>query len=659
MTDLAHRHGGGHPGGLSFDSEGGDRSRDFDKARRHTKHVRILRLVLPVVTIIITGLYVASVLKTSGIGSGLAQIALPRILPTDLSMHNPHYEGYSEDGSMYKVAAATASPNLKNTNIITLNDITAELIDAQKQKTNLTATRGVFDSKASILELYDAIDIVGQNGLKAKLTQATVNSKTNVITSDNPVVVEFPAGSVQSQKLTIKQKQKHVTFSNNVKANLKPPPKPAAEQAKKSNTQMFVGSNKPIAITSESLEIFDADKRAVFSGNVVARQGLASLTSPVLEASYDTGAGTSSVTNSKDTEAAKPRTLISGSGGKLRRIIAKGPVVMTQGPTDRVTCQTADFDALNETAVLTGQVVMTSGPGRSARSDRVDLDQARQRAVLTGNVIVTQDKNTLKGRRLEVDQLNQQTRLSSPAGVGFGSGRISARFIQTGSGKRKTSTSSKSGRGGETGAFRADPNAPLDILADRLLVEDRIKTAIFSGAVQAKQGAFKIEAAELRALYSGSAALGSVSSRSAAGSSSGATTLKQIKAKKNVVITGSDGQRVKGDWADFDVEKSQATVGGNVELRQAGNVVHGTRLTINTTTGRSVIETAPKNTVAKPQGGGWVTSGGSKTGNNAAAGNQGRPSAVFYFNDIDKARSKVKSRKPSASSAWEAQTGQQ
>lgn len=652
MTDIARQTAESQNVNTTFDGGEADRAKDFQKARRHTRHVRALRFVLPVATFAILGVYLFSVLKTAGVGESMSNIALPSIVPTSLAMRNPHYEGYTKDGGIYHVRAETATPNLKTPNLIALNGITAELIDRQKKKTILTATRGMFDNTKSILTLNDGINIKGDNGLKAALKTAVVNSKTSVITSKDPVDVAFPAGTVRSDAMVIKQKQKHVLFSENVKANLKPPAekKETAQNqfAGKDNKKMFVGSNQPVAITSKTLDIFDGDKRAIFKGQVSARQGDATLTTPELEASYDTGGGEGS-------NKTATTSLMSGSGGKLRRILAKGPVVMTQGPRDRVTCDAADFDALNETAVLTGRVVMSSGANRNARSDRVDLDQANERATLSGNVVVTQDKNVLRGRRLDVDQQKGITRLTSPAGIGYGAGRISARLVQANANSQPAKTS-VSGGSGRAGAFRIDRSQPLDITAAQLLVRDQIKTAVFSGAVQARQGTFRIAAAELKAIYTGSAALGNVTARTSA-AQNGTTSLTHVKANKNVVITGNDGQKVTGDWANFDVAAEKAVVGGAVVVRQAGNVIHGTRLTINTKTGRTIIETAPKNTVAKPQGGGWVTKNNGGNGQTAARRNSGRPSAVFYLNDIDKARTNRKSNpKPATGSAWQAQT---
>ena len=67
--------------------------------------------------------------------------------------------------------------------------------------------------------------------------------------------------------------------------------------------------------------------------------------------------------------------------------------------------------------------------------------------------------------------------------------------------------------------------------------------------------------------------------------------MTRIKAKTKVQITSKDDQSATGDWADFDPKANMATLGGNVVLKQGKNVVRGTKLVIDMTTGESVIKT--------------------------------------------------------------------
>jgi LPS export ABC transporter protein LptC/lipopolysaccharide transport protein LptA len=658
MTDLEPRQRRQpHVGATSNAIE---RSKHFRAANRHTRIVKGMRWALPVAALLIAAGYMAAIGWQAGWHKDVAKVVLPKILPADLTMNNPNYEGYGDDGSKYKFAAKTAKPDLKNTDIIHLNDITGELFDPKKVKTDVTAARGVFNSKTGILELSDSINIDSANGLKARLTQATLNSKSALIVSKQPVKVAFPAGTIQSKEMTIRQKKKIINFIHDVRANLKPPPKktedantadqPAPAAATKQPASMFAASDEPVQIRSTRLTVRDNDKRATFIGDVKAKQGAATLTTPELDVNYDAG-------GAADTDKADPPApaAMGLSGGKIRRIIAKGPVVMTQNKNDKVTCEAAEFDAINETAILSGNVIMTSGPTRSAKSDRVDLDQAKEIAILTGNVVIKQDKNILRGRRLVVERAIGRTTLTSPPALGAGPGRISATLVQANAAKKKKTEAPP--RTGPAGGFRTDPSKPLDITADQLVVEDKKKQAIFRGNVLAKQGQFKISAARITATYSGSAALGDVGGGKTQ-SSNDATNLKKVRAEKKVVITGGKDQSVEGDWAEFDVAGNTAVVGGDVRLKQNGAVIQGTRLTIDTKTGQSTIDTAPRNTSAKPSGGGWVTKNADGSNAIAAPSNSGRPSAVFFLNQLGTKKGKRKPAKktPKGTSSWEPRT---
>ncbi len=60
-----------------------------------------------------------------------------------------------------------------------------------------------------------------------------------------------------------------------------------------------------------------------------------------------------------------------------------------------------------------------------------------------------------------------------------------------------------------------------------------------------------------------------------------------------MIVTSKNGQDATGDWADFDVKANKVTLGGDVVLTQDKNVVRGTRLVIDMTTGQSMIHNDP------------------------------------------------------------------
>ena len=366
-----------------------------------------------------------------------------------------------------------------------------------------------------------------------------------------------------------------------------------------------------------------------------ARQGDANLTSPELEVTYE-GEGLMGPTGQAQAPAAAPGA---SPAGKVKRIVAKKPVVMKRANGDIVTSDIADFDAPSQTALLSGEVVMTSGTDRRATSDQVELNEATGAIVLSGNVAVRQGGNELQGGRLAIDRKAGTAHLTTPPEGSFGPGRIKARLVRDANAKEPAKPAAENQEFSGPMSFKTNPTAPIDLNADALDVDDQRKHAIFRGDVDATQDGFKIRCAELTAHYKGESGLVDAASLGAEGAEGKkpASELTRLEARKDVRVTSKDGQSATGDWADFDAKSNKVTMGGNVVLSRGKNMVRGTRLLIDMTTGESKIDTAPQNTVAAPSGGGWVT----KQPAEPAAEGKGRASAVFFPQDMKEQRKRA------------------
>lgn len=601
----------------------GDRTRSRALARRHSRRVRWLKFGLPAATLLMLSVYGLAVLNTTGWGSAISELKLPDIVPENLTMENPHYEGFTKDGGRYAVRAETAKQDLKSLNLIRLEKITGELFNAEKQKTALAAARGTYDSKAKLLELHEAIDIAGEGGLTGRFTHAVVQTNENIITSDQPVEIRISAGTITSNKMTVRQKTKEYTFAENVRALLKTragasgtSPQPADD----TNKLAFGNSTDPIDIASNRLDINDATKDAVFTGQVIANQGQASLTTEELEVSYAN-------TPPSGTPSAVQQS------GKVKRVVARSPVVIKQPTGETISGNSADFDAQNQKAVVEGNVVFLAKPDKRATSDRAEIDQVTNIVLLSGNVGISQGANELKGRKLVFNRSNNKMQLTAPAASGGGAaGRITAHFEKSGGAPAAPQKPAGAQQGiALTSTFKTDPGAPVDVEAEHLDLDDGVKQALFTGAVKARQGDFIIRSGELAASYSGSASIGAGGPDAAKQT---AAKLTKLQARKSVEVTSHDGQKATGDTADFDTIANTATLGGNVVLTQGKNVVRGTRLVIDMTTGETVIKTEP---IAAS---GPTVSSSDGTGNGTLP-KSARPSATFYPNELNAQASKA------------------
>jgi LPS export ABC transporter protein LptC len=609
------------------------RAKSFSKARRHTAFVKLMRLALPVMSAVLVvgyGLAAKTKFKTE---NGVFEPGEWEVDTKNLTMKNPKYDGFGKDGSKYHIESVTAQQDLKRAGPVLLNEIDGIFTQVNDSKIKIKAARGAYDQKADTLELQDKITIRGDDGMAVDLTQATISIKEHKIVSSQPVQIQMAAGQINGQNMVLLQAQREVFFDGGVTASLRPEPKAAKDPAiqaaatTKSGPSLMGNADAPVDISSKSLKVDDNAKVATFSTGVVAKQGAATLETNELEAFYDG----QPIAAAGSATAAQPEA----NKGQLKRLVSKGEVVLTQG-ADRVTSNSAEFDAVTEKAVLTGNVVMvsaerrassdradldtkteaavltgnvviSSGTDQQAKSDRADLNNKAETVLLTGNVIVDQGRNRLQGRRLAADRKAGNMTLSAPAEPGVSAGRISARFYQAEAtpGKpaaKKTIDAAPTPGGGMS--FRTDPSAPIDLTSELLNVVDKNHTATFSGAVHAVQGEFTIKTPELVATYSGQAALAGAP-KTASGAPVPPTAgaqLQKIRANGKVEVTSSNDQSAIGDWAEFDVKGNKVVIGASfgkhVELKHGKTVLSGEKVIIDMITGLTVVENTVKPTIA-------------------------------------------------------------
>ncbi|HEX2257474.1 MAG TPA: LptA/OstA family protein [Afifellaceae bacterium] len=123
------------------------------------------------------------------------------------------------------------------------------------------------------------------------------------------------------------------------------------------------GSDQPIQIEADRLEVRDPEKLAIYMGNVKVRQGETLLEAPELRVFY-TGAPTAQ----------------GAPGSQVSRIEA--------GPS-----------------------VLVSSSDQTASGGRVVLDMAQDVITMSGNVVLTQGPNIVRGERLVVDLRTRQGRM--------------------------------------------------------------------------------------------------------------------------------------------------------------------------------------------------------------------------------------------------------
>ena len=583
-----------------------DRARAFAIARRHSRLVRLLRVLLPLVSIGIVVGYAAILGFSWYLGKSRIKVAGIQVTAEDLIMKDPEYFGINKDGGRYKVQAKRALVGLNQNAPIKLIDITGELLQTGNAVTKLKSKHGLFDNAKSELELFDGIEIDGSNGLTARLSRAMVYSKENKIVSKHPVVASTPTGSVQASAMTMNTKTKAVAFRGAVAVRMVPGAQGPVALGK--------DPRQPVDIYSDELDVDDAQKTAHFRSNVAATQGETTLKTPYLFVKYEGKAAGMST--------AAPQAGASGqSNTRVTNLWARNGVEVIAGADRRITSELADFDAAADTALFVGKVHIEQG------------------------------KNRLDGGRLFVDRKAGRNRLETPAEGSQPAGRVTASFYQSeakaGAPPKANKVAAASEGASILGSFKSDPNAPMDIESDTLDMHDASKRAVFNGDVWAQQGGMVIRTDEMTAIYTGQSGFGlpSAGDDTAAigtketGAKAGAQIVR-VEARHKVLITSKDGQSASADWANFDVKANTAVLGGNVTVMRGKDMAEGPRLKIDLTTGMYRFELEEGVAAAPP--GAPVTPSNPSTPPQARACPPGKQCMLFYPKEAkEKAKDKV------------------
>ena len=119
-------------------------------------------------------------------------------------------------------------------------------------------------------------------------------------------------------------------------------------------------------------------------------------------------------------------------------------------------------------------------------------------------------------------------------------------------------------------------DAPVDVTADRIEVQDRADRAIFAGNVHVKQDELTLDTARLTVAYSGGESV----------------QIRRLDAAGGVVVR-SPSETAKGEFGIYDLDRKLITLIGNVQLNRGQNQVTGSRLVIDLDSGRAVIDGGP------------------------------------------------------------------
>ena len=147
------------------------------------------------------------------------------------------------------------------------------------------------------------------------------------------------------------------------------------------------------------------------------------------------------------------------------------------------------------------------------------------------------------------------------------------------------------GQGGGSSALKGhDTDAPVDVAADRIEVQDRADRAIFSGNVEVRQGELQLSTSRLTVAYANADGI----------------EIQRLEASGGVILR-SPSETARSQYAIYDLNRRLVTMIGGVTLNRGQSHVQGGRLVLDLDSGRAVMDGGTAGAPGTRETGGRVT----------------------------------------------------
>jgi lipopolysaccharide export system protein LptC len=197
----------------------GSQDMAFVAAMRHSRRVRFLRKAIPLACIggvlgpILWGVIAPLARTVPDVKVGAISVS-----GTKIKMESPKLSGFKKDQKSYELTALEAIQDIKQPTVVELNKLNGRMEQDKNSFARLTADWGRFDQTADKLDLKGSVRLRTDNGYEADLTSARVDMKSGDISSQEPVEIRSKAGSINADRMLIRENGKHSVFEGRVKS---------------------------------------------------------------------------------------------------------------------------------------------------------------------------------------------------------------------------------------------------------------------------------------------------------------------------------------------------------------------------------------------------------------------------------------------------------
>jgi lipopolysaccharide export system protein LptC len=196
-----------------------DADRVFRAALRHSRHVRILRLAIPLsaAIVVVAGAAFTYVFKPlRGLSGMPVDVGSVVVSGTKIKMNQPRLAGVTRDNRRYDMVAQAAAQDLTKPDMVELQGIHATMEMRDKVTFETVAKEGLYNTKTEQLTLNHNIVVTSSSGYQAFLNEAVVDVRGSKIVSDKPVEVKTATWSINANRMEVSESGDLMRFDRGV-----------------------------------------------------------------------------------------------------------------------------------------------------------------------------------------------------------------------------------------------------------------------------------------------------------------------------------------------------------------------------------------------------------------------------------------------------------
>ena len=198
-----------------------DADASYRVAIAHSTQVKRLKILLPIAAVVISLIFIGvSVVRTYLLEN--VSIEAAKIENGKIVMEKPAISGRNSDGIEYSMSAARALQDIRNPNLMTLENVKAAVPVNDDLIARIVANEGVFDRSTDRIDMTKPFTITLNSGIEAQFQSAHLDVKAGKLITEEPISITSKEASILAQKLKMTDKGRIITFEGKVRVNVDP-----------------------------------------------------------------------------------------------------------------------------------------------------------------------------------------------------------------------------------------------------------------------------------------------------------------------------------------------------------------------------------------------------------------------------------------------------